>query len=108
MAPVLICAAVQVTTLARQPALRGRLWNRWTHSGLLALAAAVVCFVKGLDQDKDYLRMWHGAWHVCICTGGVLTMHGALTAALPKQASTAEPQLVGEGGAGGGQIPSSG
>lgn len=29
-----------------------------------AMAAALVCFSFGLDDENDYLRLWHGMWHV--------------------------------------------
>jgi Protein of unknown function (DUF3522) len=32
--------------------------------GLVALVPAGICFAKGLDDDRDYLRIWHGGWHV--------------------------------------------
>ncbi len=38
--------------------------------GVLALAAAVFCFYKGLDDRRDYLRLWHGGWHVAAGTAG--------------------------------------
>jgi hypothetical protein len=34
--------------------------------GVLWLVAAVFCFYKGLDDKRDYLRLWHGCWHVCV------------------------------------------
>ncbi|CAE8637896.1 unnamed protein product, partial [Polarella glacialis] len=33
---------------------------------LLFIAGAALCFVKGLDERKDWLRLWHGGWHLCI------------------------------------------
>ena len=33
----------------------------------LALAsgtASLVCFARGLDDDGDFLRLWHGGWHM--------------------------------------------
>jgi len=33
---------------------------------LICLACAALCFVKGLDDNGDYLRLWHGGWHVCV------------------------------------------
>lgn len=32
--------------------------------GIILMAFAVVCFVKGLDDANDYLRIWHGLWHM--------------------------------------------
>ncbi len=33
-------------------------------TAFIALGCAVVCFIKGLDDANDYLRLWHGFWHV--------------------------------------------
>ncbi|CAE7464450.1 mkkA [Symbiodinium sp. CCMP2592] len=33
---------------------------------LLCVPAAALCFYKGLDESKDWLRLWHGGWHLCI------------------------------------------
>eukprot|EP00913_Durusdinium_trenchii_P031299 g29306.t1 len=33
---------------------------------LLCGSAAGLCFYKGLDETKDYLRLWHGGWHLCV------------------------------------------
>eukprot|EP00927_Polykrikos_kofoidii_P081893 TRINITY_DN7987_c0_g1_i1.p1 TRINITY_DN7987_c0_g1~~TRINITY_DN7987_c0_g1_i1.p1 ORF type:complete len:216 (+),score=23.84 TRINITY_DN7987_c0_g1_i1:101-748(+) len=30
------------------------------------LVAAVVCFVRGLDDDNDRFRLWHGGWHIFV------------------------------------------
>ena len=32
--------------------------------GIGLLGIAVFCFVKGLDDLNDYLRIWHGCWHM--------------------------------------------
>ena len=31
---------------------------------LVASCCAVVCFVKGLDEDNDPARFFHGCWHI--------------------------------------------
>ena len=36
------------------------------------MAAALACFVAGLDEDRDFLRLAHGAWH---CLIGAATYH---------------------------------
>jgi predicted membrane channel-forming protein YqfA (hemolysin III family) len=42
-------------------------WNREALSkGLISLAFAVYCFSQGLDEYKDYLRIYHGFWHVFV------------------------------------------
>ncbi|KYQ89287.1 hypothetical protein DLAC_09947 [Tieghemostelium lacteum] len=38
-------------------------YNREFHYGLGLLAIAAVFFVRGLDDDNDYLRINHGIWH---------------------------------------------
>ena len=32
----------------------------------ISLIPAVYCFYRGLDDARDYLRMWHGMWHCLI------------------------------------------
>mmetsp|Transcript_148305 Transcript_148305/g.259197 ORF Transcript_148305/g.259197 Transcript_148305/m.259197 type:complete len:224 (-) Transcript_148305:230-901(-) len=34
------------------------------HIGLVWLLLAVVAFSRGLDDSTDYLRFWHGLWHM--------------------------------------------
>jgi hypothetical protein len=43
-----------------------RLFRRSFSLGVLCMVPAVFCFYKGLDDDRDYLRIWHGLWHVSI------------------------------------------
>jgi hypothetical protein len=31
--------------------------------GLFFLFVAFFCFTRGLDDDNDFLRIWHGLWH---------------------------------------------
>ena len=31
---------------------------------------AGACFVKGLDERQDYLRLWHGLWHCFVGLSG--------------------------------------
>ena len=33
------------------------------RTAIAGLCLALVCFVKGLDDHNDYLRLWHGCWH---------------------------------------------
>mmetsp|Transcript_95681 Transcript_95681/g.254053 ORF Transcript_95681/g.254053 Transcript_95681/m.254053 type:complete len:217 (-) Transcript_95681:22-672(-) len=57
-----IAFLLSVLARRRLPHLDGR-------SGRLALAflfGAAVCFAKGLDQRKDWLRLWHGGWHLFV------------------------------------------
>ena len=36
--------------------------------GCLIMAVGIIGFAKGLDDENDYLRLWHGLWH---CFGSV-------------------------------------
>lgn len=33
-------------------------------AGVVLLLCGLLCFVRGLDDGSDYLRMWHGMWHL--------------------------------------------
>lgn len=35
------------------------------NKGLTVLGFGIICFYKGLDDNNDYLRIWHGMWHCC-------------------------------------------
>ena len=35
--------------------------------GILGFVVAGYCFFKGLKNKNDYLRMWHGMWHLLVC-----------------------------------------
>ena len=48
-------------TFVRKPRIIQQ--NFMTAWGILAFG--FVCFYKGLDDEKDYLRIWHGIWHFC-------------------------------------------
>ncbi|MES1910774.1 MAG: hypothetical protein MHM6MM_003306 [Cercozoa sp. M6MM] len=69
IAPLLTAACVGVIYAVMHP--RSDRF-RWTplKKGLLWLAAAVVCFVKGLDEHQDFLRIWHGLWHLTVGASG--------------------------------------
>jgi len=34
--------------------------------GVLLMLVGFVCFIKGLDRDNDYLRLFHSLWHLII------------------------------------------
>mmetsp|Transcript_9287 Transcript_9287/g.13811 ORF Transcript_9287/g.13811 Transcript_9287/m.13811 type:complete len:258 (-) Transcript_9287:282-1055(-) len=40
-----------------------RLNKRFFFKGMLFMGFGVMCFVRGLDDQTDYLRFWHGCWH---------------------------------------------
>lgn len=37
--------------------------------GLPFILVGLLAFIKGLDDQHDYLRLWHGLWHLSISTG---------------------------------------
>ncbi|ETO33571.1 hypothetical protein RFI_03533 [Reticulomyxa filosa] len=50
-----------------QQSIHQKGWNRYSvKMALLWLIPALFCFVKGLDDQHDYLRIWHGLWHAFI------------------------------------------
>ncbi|DBA02058.1 TPA: LOW QUALITY PROTEIN: hypothetical protein N0F65_000305 [Lagenidium giganteum] len=61
-APILSSFAVLVLTFL----IRGRI-PAYDYSqlrrGLMLLAVAVCCFIRGLDDDNDPFRFFHGCWH---------------------------------------------
>jgi predicted membrane channel-forming protein YqfA (hemolysin III family) len=61
--PILLyfCIGIGKILFVRKPRIKARYFYR--GCGILALA--FVCFYKGLDDSKDYLRIWHGLWHIC-------------------------------------------
>lgn len=62
LVPVL-SAAITVVVLIRQrwTLLRYDLAN--TKVALVALVVAIICFAKGIDEKRDWRRIWHGCWH---------------------------------------------
>jgi hypothetical protein len=60
--PLLPCVALALVRVAHGARLSRRTFG-W---GVLCLLPAVYCFYRGLDDERDYLRMWHGMWHVAI------------------------------------------
>lgn len=64
----------------------------WNHFGIGfgSLLVAVAFFVKGLDEDNDPFRMFHGMWHV---VGGFAAYH--LWQIVLKPINTAVAQQVG-------------
>lgn len=47
----------------RKPNLRNK---KMFRRGILVMFIAFFFFYKGLDEFKDYLRMSHGMWHMCV------------------------------------------
>eukprot|EP00386_Alphamonas_edax_P015691 GDKI01047884.1.p1 GENE.GDKI01047884.1~~GDKI01047884.1.p1 ORF type:complete len:266 (-),score=67.77 GDKI01047884.1:329-1126(-) len=64
-----VCVAVYRAAFVRKlPEVvpRNAVW------GLVSLVCAVVCYSKGLDDEHDYLRLWHSCWHAFI---GIAAWH---------------------------------
>jgi len=38
-------------------------------TGTILFGLGIIGFFKGLQDDQDYLRMWHGAWHLFVGIG---------------------------------------
>lgn len=43
---------------------RPRLNMAYFKPGMTLLLLGCICFYKGLDDKTDYLRLWHGCWHL--------------------------------------------
>ena len=55
------CLAVGKAIFYRRPRIN---WQYFRYGcGILTLG--IFCFYKGLDDANDYLRIWHGLWHIC-------------------------------------------
>jgi predicted membrane channel-forming protein YqfA (hemolysin III family) len=60
--PVLLFVAILFIKIAmREPTKYNR---EQTKLGLFFMVFAVTCFILGLDDDNDYLRIYHGFWHL--------------------------------------------
>ena len=62
--PLLIPVCLLVFSVWRHPIKR----DAYAIAGFSLLPVALFCFAKGLDDEKDYLRIWHGCWHIAIGT----------------------------------------
>jgi len=40
----------------------------YLQRGLILFFIGIFAFYKGLDEYNDYLRIWHGIWHLAIGT----------------------------------------
>lgn len=62
----LVAAFVAMLTILGLRKRPPRLDARAGRLSILFLMLALVCFVKGLDDRNDWLRLWHGFWHVFV------------------------------------------
>ncbi|CAG9327154.1 unnamed protein product [Blepharisma stoltei] len=51
---------------------RARFNKGYMVKGGLILVLAVICFIKALDENQDYLRIYHGLWH---CGGSISSFY---------------------------------
>ncbi len=71
--PILLMATYSFVQLWRTPArYRPRFNRKKLLGGLLFVLLGLIFFVRGLDDDNDYLKMNHGLWHSlagigCLC-----------------------------------------
>mmetsp|Transcript_71309 Transcript_71309/g.220093 ORF Transcript_71309/g.220093 Transcript_71309/m.220093 type:complete len:194 (+) Transcript_71309:39-620(+) len=68
----LVVTLAVLLTRRRLPSFGGRVGR----ISLVFLAGAVGCFVKGLDQSRDRLRVWHGGWHIFVSGFIVFALRG--------------------------------
>eukprot|EP00928_Gymnodinium_smaydae_P020696 TRINITY_DN18009_c0_g1_i1.p1 TRINITY_DN18009_c0_g1~~TRINITY_DN18009_c0_g1_i1.p1 ORF type:complete len:213 (-),score=24.23 TRINITY_DN18009_c0_g1_i1:240-878(-) len=73
----LIYVVLSMIIARRLPRVNGRAGKK----ALLCLAGAIFFFVKGLNENKDWLRLFHGGWHLSV---GVFFFY-ALLASMPKE-----------------------
>lgn len=77
VAPVVISSLVAVAAVwwhrrPSQPLFAVRL-GHWEYRSYLGLVAvALIFFALGLDEEKDYMRIYHGLWHFLAGLGGYL------------------------------------
>lgn len=85
--PILLC----FTGLFASFAVRRRIprydWTQLTR-GIFFLGCGVGCFVRGLDDDNDPFRFFHGCWHAFIgasafCNFRILPSRNRKTTHLP-------------------------
>jgi len=43
------------------------------NKGLMLMACGIVCFYFGLDEFWDYLRIFHGLWHLLVGLSSLFT-----------------------------------
>lgn len=70
---------------------RARLHTDLLYRGIVCMAVALVCFLKGLK--KDYLRTWHGLWH-CFGTYATFYLWQSVSEQKPMSYATATTALV--------------
>lgn len=49
----------------------------WWVAAAVCASVAAFAFVKGLDDGRDYLRMWHGLWHIAASALSLVLLLGS-------------------------------
>ncbi|CAK71570.1 unnamed protein product (macronuclear) [Paramecium tetraurelia] len=64
--PILISLIIFIIKQTFYPK-KGQIVNKdYLHKGLFYLFIGFIAFYFGLDEYKDYLRLWHGLWHLAM------------------------------------------
>ena len=66
--PILIFLTCLLVTICARPR-KPKYNKKMLLTGIFCFFCAFIGFFKGLDEYKDYLRMWHGGWHMMIGFG---------------------------------------
>ncbi len=75
--PILLIATYSFVQLWRTPArYRPRFNRKKLLGGLLFVLLGLIFFVRGLDDDNDYLKMNHGLWHSLAGIGCLFLLSG--------------------------------
>ena len=59
------CLCITICVRPRKPKYN----KKFLLTGLICFCCAFIGFFKGLNEFTDYLRMWHGSWHMMIGLG---------------------------------------
>ncbi|CAG9318624.1 unnamed protein product [Blepharisma stoltei] len=66
--PILIFGSI---CIIKNLFFRSSRFNRkYVIKGSVILTFSVICFIKALDEDNDYLRIYHGLWHCGVSISG--------------------------------------
>lgn len=63
--PILLCFSVLFTSFAVRRRIPRYDWVQLMR-GIFFLVCGVGCFIRGLDDDNDPFRFFHGCWHAFI------------------------------------------
>ncbi|RNF17470.1 hypothetical protein TcG_05587 [Trypanosoma cruzi] len=67
--PILCALAMVLVAMLLSPTRRRRIAGKNLYVGMASSLLGVICFVRGLDEDRDTYRAWHGLFHVLVGMG---------------------------------------